>query len=150
MEKYIATILWIFLLAIGAKSKNSCQLTFGGSEFKDRMCSYRKNAKEFDAFYGRLLIALDSNDHKQISKMMKYPIFVIIDGKRTVIRNPEAFIINAKQIFNQNFRKLIFNDVQNLTHLSSGIMLGKGELWFNTRINHGKEIWKITAINNDI
>ena len=114
------------------------------------MCLYRKNAKEFDVFYGRLLISLDSNDHKQISKMIKYPIFVIINGKRTEIRNSEAFIINAKQIFNQRFSKLIFTDAQNLTHLSSGIMLGNGKLWFNTQNNHGKEFWKITAINNDI
>ena len=82
--------------------------------------------------------------------MIKYPISAKIDGKKFALRSPKAFTAVAAQIFNHEFTKSIFISEQKLTHLSSGIMLGNGEIWFNTQIIKKRDAWKITAINNDM
>ncbi len=67
-----------------------------------------------------------------VAPLVKYPITVIIDGKKTVIHSEKTFIQNYEQIITapialaitqQQYRDLLVN--------FQGVMMGNGQIWIN-------------------
>lgn len=83
---------------------------------------------------------------KELAEMIQYPISVKINLANKTINTPEEFIQSYNDIITDYFKYKI--DVSYTKYLFSndmGVMMGNGEIWFNSL--EGKGL-KIQAINN--
>lgn len=146
----INSILPMFMLLVtpvAVVAQSSQVPVYGNAEFKDRMLRLRPNdIVEFNIFYKSVLIAFRNRDNKAIASLIRYPIKIEIGKKTISVKSQKEFSHIAKKALCENFIKLILCESQNLHCMPKGIMLGDGELWFNTDIKNGD--WKIIAINN--
>jgi hypothetical protein len=104
-----------------------------------------KTAMSARAFLAQLQAAVQSNNKEQIEGMISYPLLVLRSGKRTRIRQKQAFLANYGQIFSTPIRDAILHQTaQCLFGNSSGAMAGSGEVWFREQ---APGQWKIITIN---
>jgi hypothetical protein len=104
-----------------------------------------KTAMSARAFLAQLQAAVQSNNKEQIEGMISYPLLVLRSGKRTRIRQKQAFLASYGQIFTTPIRDAILHQTaQCLFGNSSGAMAGSGEVWFREQ---APGQWKIITIN---
>jgi hypothetical protein len=72
-------------------------------------------------------------DKERIASMIRYPITVYMNHKKTKIENREQMIANYDAIFTPGYRKAIENSIpRDMFARYDGIMLGdRGEVWFD-------------------
>jgi hypothetical protein len=101
----------------------------GGNSTVDALGA--KTAMSARAFLARLQAAVQSNNKEQIEGMISYPLLVLRAGKRTRIRQKQAFLGSYEQIFTSRVRDAVLHQTsQCLFGNSSGAMAGHGEVWF--------------------
>lgn len=89
---------------------------------------------------------MTENNKTGLADLIAYPIKVSINGSKVTINNKEEFerkyddIISAefKEKINNCYTKYLFSNYM-------GIMLGNGEIWFESLNNNGLKVY---AINN--
>jgi hypothetical protein len=125
--------------ARAANDPQSC----GGNSTVDALGA--KTATSARAFLAQLQAAVQSNNKDQIAGMISYPLLVLRSGKRTRVRQKQAFLANYGQIVTAPVRDAILHQTtQCLFGNSSGAMVGNGEVWFREQT---AEQWSIITIN---
>lgn len=115
---------------------------------KSNINSKLDNAEEFIRTFNIIKNAAANGDKKTISEYINYPITVYINNNKTVIYNSQQFIKNYNNIFTNKVKAALKNQHLNTIQTdSNGIIIGKGEIYFNF-INDGKHEYGIYSINN--
>ena len=85
-------------------------------------------------FMSHVQLAIATNDKKWLSRNIKYPISVYLEGKTpTTIRTAEQFNQDFDKIFYKAYVQIIKKKVpKEMFSNSQGVMLGDGEIWINT------------------
>ena len=89
---------------------------------------------------------IKSDEKEKLAELIQYPISVKIHNANKTINNPQEFIQSYEDIITDHFKYRI--DVSYTRYLFSndmGVMMGNGDVWFNSL--EGKGL-KIIAINN--
>jgi hypothetical protein len=129
----------VVLQAQAGASQQAC----GGSSTVDALGS--ETATSARAFLAQLQAALQSNNHDQVAEMISYPLLVLRSGKRTRIKQKQAFVANYGVIVTAPVRDAVLHQTaQCLFGNSSGAMIGNGEVWFREQAPNQ---WKIITIN---
>ncbi len=106
------------------------------------------DADEFDETYELLRAALSDNDKDTFADHIAYPINVIINGKKTEIKNKEVFLKNFDEIMNEDMKNIFLNQkLEDFFVNYQGIMVGNGQFWLNQLVGT-KYKFSIYAINN--
>lgn len=106
------------------------------------------DADEFDETYELLRAALSENDKDTFADYIAYPINVIINGKKTEIKNKEVFLKNFDDIMTEDMKNVFLNQkLEDFFVNYQGIMVGNGQFWFN-QLEGTKHKFSIYAINN--
>ncbi|MEA1873809.1 MAG: hypothetical protein U9N51_05195 [Bacteroidota bacterium] len=116
------------------------------SHFIDYSQTTNMTNKQFIESYLSLKYHLQENNHALIAHcLIQYPFKFINDGKKEIIKSPEALLNRWETIFSQPTLQIISNAVYwRLNTEENGIYINKGELWFRQSDNRMK-ITKITA-----
>jgi ketosteroid isomerase-like protein len=86
----------------------------------------------YQAAIGKLQTAVAAKDAAAVAALVSYPINVAVAGKKTVIKNADAFVQNyekivtptiASAVTTQKYGELMVN--------AQGVMFGNGEVWLN-------------------
>jgi hypothetical protein len=145
----IKPIVIILIISLNIMAHAAYRSHYGNDEFKTRMEIFLGDEVEnFDVFYTKILDALTHRKLCNISGLIKYPFRTEIKGKKVIIKNENQFCKQSKLILENNFIKLVLCEQDEIHQLSSGVMIGGGELWFRLKTVHGETSWKIIAINN--
>jgi hypothetical protein len=90
------------------------------------------NDKQFVEFYQKFQQAVQSDDSLYISKIICYPLQVVIDiNTKLRLKSEREFIANYRKLFDTRLKNLILSQSGNkLFAKSSGIMVGRGQIWF--------------------
>jgi hypothetical protein len=86
--------------------------------------------------------AVISGDKTSVSAMISYPITITLDGRHRELENATELLKNYDHIFSAKFIKAIKNAVpHNMFVRYDGVMLGDGEVWFDSD-------GKVKSLNN--
>jgi hypothetical protein len=119
------------------------QQACGGSSTVDALGA--KTATSARAFLAQLQAAVQANNKEQLAEMMSYPLLVLRSGKRTRIKQKQAFMADYALIVTAPVRDAVLHQTaQCLFGNSSGAMIGNGEVWFSEQ---APDQWKIITIN---
>jgi hypothetical protein len=109
------------------------------------------NDASVDRFASRFRKAVLAHEVVVVSKMIRFPIKVTIDGKRQPVTGPEDFKRNYDKIFTSAYVGQIADAAT--THMFSrdqGVMLGSsGEVWIAPVQIDGAAVPAVIALNND-
>jgi hypothetical protein len=85
--------------------------------------------KNAEAFYSAVL----RGNRTAAAKYVSYPLSFYVKGKQVEARNRTEFLRKYDLIFTREFRARIASSIpHNMLATSEGIMLGNGEVWFNS------------------
>ena len=104
------------------------------------------STKEIENFAKEIKSYVISDNKKELAQLIHYPINVTIHNEKKTINSPEELIQSYDDIITADFKDKIKNS--QTTYLFSndmGVMIGDGDIWFNSL--EGKGL-KIIAINN--
>jgi hypothetical protein len=88
--------------------------------------------KRVAAFVTALQDAVRDDDKQAVAKLVRYPITAPIDGKRTRIAKPDAFVANYDRILTPKHREVILRAKPNTLFANAqGVMFGDGEIWIS-------------------
>jgi len=77
--------------------------------------------------------AVKRKDKRTVASLILYPIAVGISNGTKLINSPNELITNYNAIFSPRYRKAIVNALpRNMFVRDQGVMLGNGEVWFNS------------------
>lgn len=117
-----------------------------GNTYESRYPLTSANTKDIEEFAKKIKLYVTENNKTGLADLIAYPIKVSINGSKVTINNKEEFerkyddIISAefKEKINNCYTKYLFSNYM-------GIMLGNGEIWFESLNNNGLKVY---AINN--
>jgi hypothetical protein len=99
----------------------------------DRLVDVR--AKAFQA-------AVSIKDRALVAGMIRFPITVILGGRRTRIESTTELLRVYEQVFTSTFTtRLVAAIPHHMFSRDQGVMLGNGEIWFD-------DVGQVIAINN--
>lgn len=76
--------------------------------------------------------AIADSDKAAVAALVDYPIEVDIDGSKTLIKDPAAFVRNYDKVITPAIaRKIEAQKYSELLVNSKGVMFGNGETWIN-------------------
>lgn len=102
------------------------------AEVNARIDDVLGNSKRYEASINAFQQAVAAGDKQDVAAFIRYPIRVTIDGQKTVIRSPRAFVQRYDAIMtpaivgaikNQHYGDLFVND--------QGVMFGNGQAWLD-------------------
>lgn len=102
--------------------------------------------EDIENFAKEIKLYIKNDKKNELAEMIQYPIMVKIHYGNKIIHTPEEFIQSYEDIITDYFKYKI--DVSHSRYLFSndlGVMMGNGEIWFNSWKDKGL---KIHAINN--
>lgn len=117
-----------------------------GSTVDKRYPLVEGTTEEVETFAKEIKSYIKSDNKKELADLIQYPISVKIHNANKTIYTPEEFIQSYEDIITDHFKYKI--DVSYTRYLFSndmGVMMGNGDIWFNSL--EGKGL-KIIAINN--
>lgn len=86
--------------------------------------------------------AVAAGDRQTVASLVAYPIRASVGGKPRSLRNRGELLAHYDEIFSKAFREAIAGALpRNMFARDQGIMLGSGEVWFNSK-------GKAFALNN--
>lgn len=117
-----------------------------GNTYESRYPLTGANTKDIEEFANKIKLYITENNKTGFANLIAYPIKVAINGSKVPINNKKEFeqryddIINAefKEKINNCYTKYLFSNYM-------GVMLGNGEIWFESLNNNGLRVY---AINN--
>jgi len=85
-----------------------------------------------ETFFLILKTSIAAGDDVGVAKVVKYPIYININGQDLLINNQSEFVDAYDQIFDPEFAAAIFDmDEAELSLQPNGVKTVNGELWFN-------------------
>lgn len=117
-----------------------------GSTLDKRYPLVEGTTEDVENFSKEIKSYIKSGNKKELAELIQYPISVTIHNANKTINNSEEFIQSYEDIITDHFKYKI--DVSYTRYLFSndmGIMMGNGDIWFNSLKGKGL---KIIAINN--
>jgi hypothetical protein len=102
------------------------------AEVNGRIDSVLGNSKRYETSINAFQHAVATGSKEDVAAFIRYPISVTVDGQKTVIRSPEAFVKQYDRIMtpdivnavkNQKYGDLFVND--------QGVMFGDGQVWLD-------------------
>ena len=98
-------------------------------------------------FLRALQVAVAKKHRAKVASMVDYPVTVTIAKRKKKIKTSKELIRHYRAIFNAKVKRAIARQkVEKLFVNQQGVMIGRGEIWFNQQPT-GKAL-KIIAINN--
>ncbi|MBY0245679.1 MAG: hypothetical protein K2Q03_09520 [Sphingobacteriaceae bacterium] len=123
--------------------------SLGANHFQHRYGLSIANDVKVENFALQVKKAILFRQKAWLAKHIQYPLKVQIKGKQTIVKNNKQLIAHYENVFHSAFNKKIASVcVCNLFSNAKGLMLGDGEIWFQTRGNAIAPDFKIIAINN--
>ncbi len=104
------------------------------------------STEDIENFAKEIKLSISGDKKKELAELIQYPINVTIHNEKKAINTPEEFIQSYDDIITADFKNKIGSS--QTTYLFSndmGVMMGNGDIWFNSL--EGKGL-KIIAINN--
>jgi hypothetical protein len=117
-----------------------------GSTLEKRYPLVEGTTEDVENFAKEIKSYIKNDKKEELAKLIQYPISVTIHNANKTINTPEEFIQSYEDIITDHFKYNI--DVSYTRYLFSndmGVMMGNGDIWFNSL--EGKGL-KIIAINN--
>ena len=105
-----------------------------------------ESTEEIENFAKEIKSYVTSDNKKELAQLIHYPINVTIHNEKKAINTSEELIQSYDDIITADFKDKIKNS--QTTYLFSndmGVMMGNGDIWFNSQEDKGL---KIIAINN--
>lgn len=117
-----------------------------GNTYESRYPLTSANTKDIEEFANKIKLYVTENNKTGLADLIAYPIKAVINGSKVSINNKKEFeqkyddIINAefKEKINTCYTKYLFSNYM-------GVMLGNGEIWFESLNDNGLRVY---AINN--
>lgn len=109
------------------------------------------DAAAADKFFISLQRAVALNQKSKVALMVSFPLRVRARKGHLTLKHPSALLRHYNAVFNRKVKgALATQRSANLFSNWQGVMIGRGEIWFNQMPgNSGKPaVFKITAINN--
>lgn len=129
----------------GATEKLPFSLRMSGSHRGELDDRYEVAGGTEDTVHGnayKFWLGVKNGDKKAVASVIAYPGDVRISGKKKRFRNAREFLAVYDAIFTAEYRQAIIKTVpHNMSADSNGIMLGRGEVWFDGR-------GKVISLNN--
>lgn len=104
------------------------------------------STEDVENFAKEIKLYVKGDKKKELAELIQYPISVLIHNEKKTINTPEEFIQSYDDIITDYFKHKI--DISRTRFLFSndmGVMMGNGDIWFNSWEGIGL---KIHAINN--
>lgn len=107
-------------------------LAASAADVNARIDNVLGNSKRYEASINAFQQAVVAGNKEDVAAFVRYPIRVAVDGQKTVIRSPKAFVERYDAIMtpaivgaikNQSYGDLFVND--------QGVMFGNGQAWLN-------------------
>ncbi|MFH0801822.1 MAG: hypothetical protein V2A78_05480 [bacterium] len=120
---------------------------------EQRLRDFALDPNEVKSFLDLIKRCLTADDKQKFSSLMDFPITIMLYGKRVKIKNKGEFVKNYNEIINAKVRKSVSRQkYEDLFINCQGVMIGNGEIWFNSIVENPKTNQKtelkIIAINN--
>jgi hypothetical protein len=94
--------------------------------------AFGEHAK-YEAVILSLQKAVAAPDSAAVASLVRYPISVSIDGRKTMIQNAKAFIANYGAIMTPDIVATVKNQkYEDLFVNYQGVMFGRGQIWVNS------------------
>ncbi len=89
--------------------------------------------QRYHQFLLMLQRAVQQQDKSKVASLISYPITAPVQGKDSVITDPQQFIKHYEHIFTPALRSVVLTQrYQTLFANSEGVMIGKqGEIWYS-------------------
>lgn len=117
-----------------------------GSTYETRYMLTDASTKDVEEFARKIKSYVIENDKKSLAELLAYPISVYINGSKVSINNEEEFEQNYDDILNAEFKERVSKSYTKYMFSNyMGIMLGDGDIWFDTWKERGL---RIIALNN--
>lgn len=117
-----------------------------GNTYESRYPLTSANTKDIEEFADKIKLYVTQNNKTGLADLIAYPIKVVIDGSKVSIDNKKEFEQKYDDIINAEFREKISNCyTKYLFSNYMGVMLGDGEIWFESLNDIGLRVY---AINN--
>jgi hypothetical protein len=104
------------------------------------------STEDIENFAKEIKLSIIGDKKKELAELIHYPINVTIHNDKKAINTPKEFIQSYDDIITTDFKNKIGSS--QTTYLFSndmGVMMGNGDIWFNSMGDKGL---KIIAINN--
>jgi len=89
--------------------------------------------------------AVANDDRQAVAALVRFPIKVIVEGRRRSIPDKAAFVAWYATIMNQNVRTALLSQQDEQLFVNyQGVMLGNGQIWLGLVAG----VVKVIAINN--
>ncbi len=117
-----------------------------GNTYESRYPLTNANTKDIEEFANKIKLYVTENNKTGLADIINYPIKVVINGSKVSINNKKEFEQKYNDIINADFKEKINNCyTKYLFSNYMGVMLGNGEIWFESLNNNGLRVY---AINN--
>lgn len=117
-----------------------------GNTYEARYPLTSANTKDIEEFANKIKLYVTENNKAGLADFIAYPIKVVINGSKVTINNKKEFEQKYDDIINAEFKEKIDNCyTKYLFSNYMGVMLGNGEIWFESLNNDGLRVY---AINN--
>lgn len=117
-----------------------------GNTYESRYPLTSANTKDIEEFANRIKQYVTENNKAGLADLIAYPVNVVINGSKVSINSKKEFEQKYDDIINADFKEKINNCyTKYLFSNYMGVMLGNGEIWFESLNNNGLRVY---AINN--
>ena len=117
-----------------------------GNTYESRYPLTSANTKDVEEFANKIKLYVTENNKTELADLIDYPIKVAINGSKVSINNKKEFEQKYDDIINEEFKEKINNCyTKYLFSNYMGIMMGNGEIWFESLNDKGLRVY---AINN--
>jgi hypothetical protein len=109
------------------------------------------DAAAADKFFTSLQRAVALNQKSKVALMVSFPLRVRAGGGHMTLKHPSALLRHYNVVFNRKVKRALATQRSaNLFSNWQGVMIGRGEIWFNQMPGKPDKpaVFKITAINN--
>ena len=109
-------------------------------------CIDAYGASNVSSFLADLQKSVAADDRKHVASLVRYPITIMVKGKRVSLHTQEQLLKYYDVAFDSKVKGFLAKQrFPDLFCNWKGIMIGRGEIWFNSAEN-----WplRIIAINN--
>ena len=107
------------------------------------------NEAQVDQFMARFRLAVMAHDVDAAAKMIRFPIYASIDGKRETITTAQEFAKKYDKIMKQEYVDRVRGSLPcHMFARDQGVMLGSGEVWVAPVEKDGKHVPMVIAVGN--
>jgi len=93
------------------------------------------------AFLADLQASVKADDRQRVAMMCRFPLRVWLDGRVRRVRNQSELVKDYDRVFTSSMKKAIASQIPECLFANwQGVMIGRGEVWFEEEKNGSLEI----------